>query len=339
MRAARPARLSLSANAAILGLSGLRLTEAEAAFFKVAIPWGFILFARNVDSPDQLRALTAALRDCVGHDAPILIDQEGGRVQRMRSPHWREYLPALDQMARASDPVRAHWLRNRLIAAELHDVGIDVNCAPLADLVEAQTHPVLRNRLSGETTDFVVESARVCVNAFIDGGVLPVLKHIPGYGRASVDSHKSLPRVEAARDDLIARDFAPFKALSDIRMGMTAHIVFSDIDPDAPATTSLAMMQVIRDDIGFGGLIMTDDIGMEALSGTPAERAAASIAAGCDIVLHCNGDLSEMPAVADAAGPMTATAQARALHALNQRAAPQPIDITDTARELGTLLS
>ena len=329
----------MSANGAIFGLSGLKLTEAEAAFFKDANPWGFILFARNVDSPVQLRALTADLRDCLGRAAPILIDQEGGRVQRMRSPHWREYLPALDQMARASDPMRAHWLRNRLIAAELHDVGIDVNCAPLADLVEAQTHPVLRNRLYGETSDIVVEAARVCANAFVAGGVLPVLKHIPGYGRASVDSHKSLPRVDAPRADLMARDFAPFKALNNIRMGMTAHIVFDDIDPDAPATTSATMMQVIRDDIGFGGLIMTDDIGMEALSGTPAERAAASIAAGCDIVLHCNGDLAEMPAVAAAAGPMSAPAQARALHALNQRAAPQPIDIAAAVRELETLSS
>ncbi len=328
----------MSANATIFGLSGLRLTEAERTFFRNADPWGFILFARNVDSPDQLRALTADLRDAVGRAAPILIDQEGGRVQRMRSPHWREYLPALDQMTRAADPMRAHYLRNRLIAAELHDVGIDVNCAPLADLVEAQTHPVLRNRLSGETAPVVIEAARVCANAFVAGGVLPVLKHIPGYGRASVDSHLSLPTVTAPRADLEARDFAPFRALSDIRMGMTAHIVFSDIDAQAPATTSAPMMRVIRDDIGFGGLIMTDDIGMEALSGTPAERAAASIAAGCDIVLHCNGDLSEMPPVADAAGPMIPAAQARAVHALAERRPPQPIDIDAAVRELEALL-
>lgn len=329
----------MSANATIFGLSGPVLTGAERAFFRDVDPWGFILFARNVESPDQLRALTASLREAVGRNAPVLIDQEGGRVQRLRSPHWREYLPALDQMARASDSMRAHWLRNRLIAAELHDVGIDVNCAPLADLVEAQTHPVLRNRLSGETAPVVIEAARVCASAFVAGGVLPVLKHIPGYGRASVDSHLSLPTVTAPRVDLESRDFAPFKALTDIRMGMTAHIVFSDIDPDAPATTSAPMMRVIREDIGFGGLIMTDDIGMEALSGTPAARAAASIAAGCDIVLHCNGDLSEMPAVAEAAGALTPTAQARALHALAERQPPQPIDIDAAVRELETLLS
>jgi len=334
-----PAFPSLSGNAAIFGLSGLHLTQAEATFFRTTDPWGFILFARNVDSPDQLRALTADLRDAVGRDAPILIDQEGGRVQRMRSPHWREYLPALDQMARATDPVRAHWLRNRLIAAELQDVGIDVNCAPLADLVEAQTHAVLRNRLYGETVPMVIEAARVCADAFVAGGVLPILKHIPGYGRAAVDSHMSLPTVNVSREELIARDFAPFKALNDIRMGMTAHIVFSAIDPNAPATTSKTMMQVIRDDIGFGGLIMTDDIRMDALSGTSAARAAAAIAAGCDVVLHCNGDLDEMPAVADACGEMTLVAQARALHALAERAAPQPIDIPAAVAELGTLVA
>ena len=329
----------MSANATIFGLSGLRLTPDEVAFFRDADPWGFILFARNVDTPDQLRALTASLRDLMGRDVPILIDQEGGRVQRMRAPHWREYLPALDQMARASDPLRAHWLRNRLISAELHDVGIDVNCAPLADLVEAQTHPVLRNRLSGETAATVIAAARACAAAFVAGGVLPVLKHIPGYGRASVDSHLSLPRVDASRDDLVARDFAPFAALTDIRMGMTAHIVFSDIDLDAPATTSPTMMRLIRDQIGFGGLIMTDDIGMEALTGTPAMRAAASIAAGCDIVLHCNGDMAEMPAVAEAAGAMTPAAQARALHALAERQPPSPIDIDATVHEFEALLA
>ena len=339
MRPARPVFPSLSANATILGIQGLSLTGAEAAFLRDADPWGFILFSRNVETPGQLRALTASLRDAVGRDAPILIDQEGGRVQRMRAPHWREHVPALDQMMRASDPQRAQWLRNRLIAAELHDVGIDVNCAPLADLVEAQTHPVLRNRLYGQTVPDVVAAARICAEAFLAGGVLPVLKHIPGYGRASVDSHKSLPTVSAPRSDLFGRDFAPFAALSDIRMGMTAHIVFTDIDPDAPATTSAVMMALIRQDIGFNGLIMTDDIGMEALSGSPAERAAASIAAGCDIVLHCNGDLDEMRHVVEAAGQMTALAQARAVSALSQRAVPVPIDILACVAELEALVA
>ena len=328
----------MSVNATILGPSGARLDRDEAAFFAEANPWGFILFARNVETPEQLRALTADLRTAVGRDAPILIDQEGGRVQRLRPPHWRSYLPALEQMSLARDPIRAHWLRNRLIAAELQDVGIDVNCAPLADLVEAQTHPVLRNRLSGDTLPTVVEAARVCAEAFLAGGVLPVLKHIPGYGRASVDSHLSLPRVDADHADLTARDFAPFAALSHIKMGMTAHIVFSDIDPDRPATTSPEVLRLIREEIGFGGLLMTDDISMEALSGPLAQRTAASIAAGCDLVLHCNGERAEMDEVVAAAGAMTPMAHARAASALSERRLAVPVDIDALAADLEALL-
>ncbi|WP_373635498.1 glycoside hydrolase family 3 N-terminal domain-containing protein [Yoonia sp. SS1-5] len=329
----------MSQNATIFGPEGPIITDWEKGFFRETQPLGFILFARNVDTPDQLRALTGALRDAVGREAPILIDQEGGRVQRMRSPHWREYLPALDQMHRARDPMRAQWIRNRLIAAELHDVGIDVNCAPLADLVEDQTHPVLKNRLYGDTVDTVVKAARICADAHLDGGVLPVLKHIPGYGRAAVDGHKALPAVHLPKADLIARDFAPFKALGDIAMGMTAHIVFSDIDPDAPATTSPAMMQVIRNEIGFDGLIMTDDLSMEALSGSLATRATAAINAGCDIILHCNGDATEMQEVAQAAGNMTELAMTRANRALAQRMPPQHIDITALEAEFEALLA
>ena len=213
-------------NATILGPAGLEITAWERDFFRDVQPLGFILFARNVDNPAQLKRLTSDLRDAVGRDAPILIDQEGGRVQRMRAPHWREYLPALDQMEAASDPVRAMWLRNRLIAAELHDVGIDVNCAPLADLLEDDAHPVMRNRLYGRDIETVVTAAQTCADAFLAGGVLPVLKHIPGYGRAVVDSHKALPTVTVPRAALETRDFAPFVALSHIAMGMTAHIVF-----------------------------------------------------------------------------------------------------------------
>lgn len=325
-------------NATIFGPEGQRVTEWERGFFREMQPLGFIVFARNIDNPDQLRRLTGELRETVGRDAPILIDQEGGRVQRMRAPHWREYLPALHQMQQASDPMRAQWIRNRLIAAELHDVGIDVNCVPLADLVEDATHPVLRNRLYGSHIDTVVEAARICAEAHLAGGVLPVLKHIPGYGRAAVDSHKDLPTVDAPFAELTAHDFAPFKALNDIAMGMTAHIVFSDIDPSAPATTSPKMMQIIRKEIGFDGLIMTDDLSMEALSGTPAERAAASIAAGCDIILHCNGDPNEMAQVADAAGPMSDAAQTRADRALSQRKSPENIDIPALEAEFAALL-
>ncbi|MBE0412842.1 glycoside hydrolase family 3 N-terminal domain-containing protein [Yoonia sp.] len=329
----------MAINATILGPAGPTLTDWERGFFRDADPLGFILFARNIDTPDQLRALTDDLRGLLGRAVPILIDQEGGRVQRMRAPHWRAYLPALDQMARARDPMRAQWLRNRLIAAELHDVGIDVNCAPLADLVEDVTHPVLRNRLYGRDVDTVVQAARICAAALLAGGVLPVLKHIPGYGRAAVDSHKALPTVTAPRADLNARDFAPFRALNDIAMGMTAHIVCTDVDPDNPVTTSPAMMQVIRRDIGFGGLIMTDDISMQALSGDLTDRAAAAVAAGCDIVLHCNGDAAEMQAVVAAAGAMTPAAMTRANHALAQRKHPAPIDIPALEAEFKALLA
>jgi beta-N-acetylhexosaminidase len=238
-------------------------------------------------------------------------------------------------MARAKDPLRAHWVRNRLIAAELHDVGIDVNCAPLADIAEDATHPVLKNRLYGYDVQTVVDACRVCADAHLAGGVLPVLKHIPGYGRAAVDSHKDLPRVDAPRTELDAWDFAPFAALSDLPMGMTAHIVFSDIDPANPATTSARMMEVIRKDIGFDGLLMTDDLSMEALSGTVAQRAAASIAAGCDIILHCNGKADEMAAVAQASGVMTDAAITRANRALTLRKTPANIDIRALEAELG----
>lgn len=324
--------------AAIFGPEGPKVTPWERDFFRDADPLGFILFARNIENPGQLRNLTRDLRESVGRDAPILIDQEGGRVQRMRAPHWREYLPALDQMQRAHDPMRAQWIRNRLIAAELYDVGIDVNCAPLADLVEDATHPVLRNRLYGGDIATVVEAARTCAEAHLAGGVLPVLKHIPGYGRAAVDGHTDLPRVDADRAALDAHDFAPFRALNDIAMGMTAHIVFSAIEPDQPATTSAKMMQVIRQDIGFDGLIMTDDLSMEALSGTVAERAAASIKAGCDIILHCNGNADEMEAVAEAAGEMTEAAKTRANRALAQRKTPDDIDIPLLEAEFAALL-
>ena len=324
--------------AVIFGPEGHAVTDWEKSFFRDADPLGFILFARNVDTPDQLRRLTGNLRAAVGRDAPVLIDQEGGRVQRMRAPHWREYLPPLGQMAVARDPLRAMYLRYRLIADELRAVGIDANCAPTADVADAQTHPFLRNRCYGETVNVVIDAARVVVAGLISGGVLPVLKHIPGHGRARVDSHKGLPRVSAKRADLEAQDFAPFKALNDLPMGMTAHIVFEDIDPGAPATTSAKMMQVIRDDIGFGGLIMTDDLSMEALQGDLTTRAAASIAAGCDVVLHCNGFAKEMEQVAAASGAMSDAAQARADAALAMRKMPTPIDIHALEAEFRGLL-
>lgn len=324
--------------AVIFGVEGTSLTPWERGFLRAADPWGFILFARNIENPAQLLALNSELRDTVGWQAPILIDQEGGRVQRMRAPHWREFLPALDQMTRARDPLRAQWVRNRLIAHDLASVGIDVNCAPLADLVEAGTHPVLLNRLYGADVQTVISAARACANGLLVGGVLPVLKHIPGYGRAQVDSHLDLPRVDAALTDLQARDFAPFRALRDLPMGMTAHIVMTAIDPDRPATTSAAVMRMVRDDIGFDGLVMTDDLSMQALRGTLAERAAASVAAGCDLVLHCSGKRADMEEVAGATPVMTAAAVQRADWALSLRRAPDAFNIKSLEDELNELL-
>ena len=322
----------------IFGCEGTKLSAPEKAFFATSQPWGFILFARNVETPDQLRGLTQSLRDAVGRNAPILIDQEGGRVQRMRAPHWREYLPALDQIEQTgAKSLRATFLRNRLIAAELHDVGIDVNCAPLADVVRPDSHPVLRNRCYGGDVASVVAHCMETERGLLQGGVLPVLKHIPGYGRAVVDGHKDLPRVDVSREELNTIDFAPFKMLGHMAMGMTAHIVFPCID-DLPATTSPKAMAMIRDEIGFGGLIMTDDISMEALSGSVAERAQASLAAGCDLVLHCNGNLDEMAAVSDISGSMTQDAVQRGDRALAQRQTPTPVDISALEREFQTLI-
>jgi beta-N-acetylhexosaminidase len=325
----------------ILGCEGLSLSKAERRFFAEADPWGFILFARNVDTPAQLDRLTDELRDCVGRAAPVLVDQEGGRVARMRGPHWQEFLPALHQIERAGPEGagRSMWLRARLIAADLLGVGIDVNCAPLADLVRMETHPVLHNRLYGGDVDTVVDLCRAVSAGTLAGGVLPVLKHLPGYGRATVDSHKDLPRVATPLDVLEDHDFAPFRALTDTPMGMTAHIVVDALDPDAPATTSAPAMRYIREEIGFDALLMTDDISMEALSGSIAARSRAALDAGCDIVLHCNGEMEEMAALVDVSGPLTEEGQARADRALAARQAPEPLDITAAREELRRLLS
>lgn len=326
--------------AAIFGCAGPALQKAERAFFHLAQPWGFILFARNVRDRLQLRRLTAELRDAVGWRAPVLIDQEGGRVDRMRTPEWRTYLPALDQMDRVAvdSRSRAMWLRSRLIADQLHDVGIDVNCAPLADIAEEETHPVLLNRLYGRDPGAVIRAAKAVIAGHGAGGVMSVLKHIPGYGRAKVDSHLTLPRVALLLEDLELRDFVPFRALADCPIGMSAHIVIEALDPDAPVTVSAKAINHIRDRIGFGGLLMTDDISMNALDGTVAARSRAAIAAGCDLVLHCNGDLAEMEHVAEACGPLSGRAKIRADNAARARPASRAVDIPALEAELRTLI-
>jgi len=311
--------------AAILAPSGTVLTDWERDFFRDADPWGFILFARNVADPDQLRALTAELRDAVGRDAVVMIDQEGGRVQRMRAPHWREYLPPLDQAALAGDP-RTFWMRGRLIAQELRDVGIDANCGPSCDIASGETHHFLQNRCLGRDPATVIANARATYDGYVAGGVLPIIKHMPGHGRAIVDSHHVLPRADVPLAGAKEWDFAPFRALNDAPMGMTAHIVF----PEAgmlPSTQNPAMIALIRGEIGFGGLLMTDDISMNALAGTVAERSLAALNAGCDAILHCNGKPDEMEAVVTAAGPFTKDGQVRADAAIAARKAPQDVDI------------
>ncbi len=321
--------------ATILGCAGPDLLARERDFFRDADPWGFILFARNVDTPAQLLALTAALRDAVGRDAPVFVDQEGGRVARLRPPHWRDWPPALD-MATAGR-ARAMYLRARLIADDLRRVGIDGNCAPLADIADAATHPFLRNRCYGSDLFDVVACARATADGLMAGGVLPVVKHMPGHGRAQADSHSDLPVVHVPLADLRAHDFAAFRALSDLPLGMTAHIVFPALDPDAPATLSPAAMAEIRGWIGFDGLVMTDDLSMGALRGSMTGRAAAARAAGCDIVLHCNGDPTEAAAVVQGAGRIDAAGAARAARALACRGAPDVADLAACAAELADL--
>jgi beta-N-acetylhexosaminidase len=313
----------MACNATILGgIAGTELTAAERDFFRSADPWGFILFGRNVDNPDQLRRLTGELRDAVGRDAVITIDQEGGRVQRLRAPHWAEWPAPLDQ---AGAGARAMWLRYYLIGRELRDAGIDSDCAPTLDVAQPDTHPFLHNRCFGTDPHTVATLGRAAAEGLLAAGVLPVMKHMPGHGRAIADSHHDLPTVTVAPDVLEDMDFLPFRALNDLPMGMTAHIRFTALD-DAPATASARMIALIRDRIGFDGLLMTDDITMNALSGTEAERAAASIAAGCDLVLHCNGTISSMEPVVAVAGTLGVDAQRRAAAALEQRRSPQDHD-------------
>ncbi|MEM6440088.1 MAG: glycoside hydrolase family 3 N-terminal domain-containing protein, partial [Pseudomonadota bacterium] len=286
--------------AIILGVEGTALGKDESAFLRDADPWGFILFARNVEAPDQVERLTDALRRAVGRDAPVLVDQEGGRVARMRRPHWREWAwtPALRERLAGPDNraalEEALCLRFRLIAHELSAVGIDVNCMPILDVPQSFTDPIIADRALGADAEEVTRHGRIAAEALMAGGVAPVVKHMPGQGRAAVDSHAELPRVDAGLDALREVDFAPFAALADLPMGMTGHVVLEALDPEGPATTSAAAIRVIRHEIGFDGLLMTDDLDMQALSGTPAQRASAAIAAGCDVILHCNGSRAEM---------------------------------------------
>ena len=329
----------------ITGLAGTELSATERDFIRAERPWGFILFRRNIDNPAQVAALSAEVRSVVGEgDAPILVDQEGGRVQRFRPPHWPLY-PAGASFGQLYqiDPafgLRAARLSARLIADDLTKVGVTVDCLPLADVPIPAADDVIGDRAYGNDPKTVAAIARAVTQGLQEGGILPILKHIPGHGRAMADSHLSLPIVDTAKNELESIDFAAFKPLADLPMAMTAHVVFSAYDPAQPATTSARMIeQVIRGLIGFQGLLMSDDVGMHALAGSIAERTKALIAAGCDMVLHCSGELEEMHQVARETPELSGKALQRAKRALSSRKTPTtPFDRAAAQAELDGLI-
>ena len=327
----------------ITGIAGTTLNADERAFIQAERPWGFILFKRNIETPPQVTSLVEDLKKCAGRrDAPVLIDQEGGRVQRLGPPHWPVY-PAGGVFGALYDqePVRglrAALLSARLIAADLSDLGISVDCLPLADVPVTGADAIIGDRAYGNEPGKVAAIARAVTEGLADGGILPVLKHVPGHGRATADSHLRLPRVDSPKNELESTDFAAFRPLAGLPMAMTAHVVFSALDPVHPATTSATIInQVIRGVIGFQGLLMSDDVSMNALSGSIAERTKAIFAAGCDMVLHCNGNLEEMRAVAAETSELSGKALQRADHALASRRAPQPFDRVAARDELEAL--
>jgi len=325
----------MTIRALILGCSGYELTPEEVLFFKEVQPWGFILFKRNVSGPEQVRALCDSLRELTGRkDTPILIDQEGGRVQRMGPPHWPVYPQGRvygNIYAKDADlGLETVRMGARLIAEDLKAVGINVDCLPVLDVPAAGAHDVIGNRAYGIDPKTVSALGMAAATGLLEGGVLPVIKHIPGHGRAGVDSHLSLPVVDASRAEL-ELDFKPFRQLSDMPMAMTAHVIYSAIDAKRPATTSpIVISEIIRGELGFDGLVMSDDLSMQALSGTLCERAEAAFAAGCDVALHCNGLIEEMRSVASAAPLLTSDAARRAATALKRNAHPLPeVDIRE----------
>jgi beta-N-acetylhexosaminidase len=335
----------MNTRAFITGVSGSELNAAEREFIRAERPWGFILFKRNVETPAQVAQLVSELRAEVGNsDAPVLIDQEGGRVQRLGPPNWPVYPPgAVFAALYDIDPalgLTAARLSARLIAADLADLGITVDCLPLADVPVDGADAVIGNRAYGTEPAKVAAIARAVTEGLERGGVLPVLKHIPGHGRATADTHFRLPVVDTPRIELERTDFAAFQPLADLPMAMTAHVVFSALDPAHPATTSATIIeQVIRGVIGFQGLLMSDDVSMNALAGSIPERTRAIFAAGCDIVLHCNGKLEEMQEVARETPELSGEALARAGRALAARRQPLPFDRLAARVELEALIA
>jgi len=328
----------------ITGVAGPELTTVEREFIRSERPWGFILFKRNIETPAQVIQLVLELRDTLGEPgAPVLIDQEGGRVQRFGPPHWPAYpAGAIFGALYDIDPklgLAAARLSARLIAADLIETGVTVDCLPLADVPVAGADAVIGNRAYGTEPGKVAAIARAVAEGLEQGGILPVLKHIPGHGRATADTHFRLPVVHTPSVELERTDFAAFQPLADLPMAMTAHVVFSALDPAHPATTSATIIeQVIRGVIGFQGLLMSDDVSMNALAGSIAERTRAIFAAGCDMVLHCNGKLDEMREVAAETPELSGQALERASRALASRRAPQAFDRLAARAELDALI-
>ncbi len=330
--------------AAIFGCPGEQLSPEEHRFFHAADPVGFILFRRNCRDPEQVRDLIASLRNAIGRDdAPILIDQEGGRVARLGPPHWRRY-PSAGCLGSLPDPraEEAARLGARLIAEDLRQLGITVDCLPVLDLPVPGADQVIGDRAYGNEPRRVISLGRAVCQGLLEGGVLPVLKHIPGHGRARVDSHHACPVVETDADELSHTDFAPFRALAGMPWAMTAHIVYMAIDPTAPATLSERVIsQAIRGEIGFDGVLVSDDLSMQALGGEVAERAARALAAGCDLVLHCNGDRREMEEIVTATGPITPAAATRLVRAeaIRRSSGPRHFDRFEAEKRFENLVT
>ncbi|MFL6816225.1 MAG: beta-N-acetylhexosaminidase [Bradyrhizobium sp.] len=334
----------MNTRAFITGVSGPELNAEEREFIRAQRPWGFILFKRNIETPGQVAYLITEMRnELAWPDAPVLIDQEGGRVQRLGPPHWPIY-PAGAVFGRLYDldpalGLTAAWLSARLIAADLSDLGVSVDCLPLADVPVTGANAVIGDRAYGTKPGKVAAIARAVTEGLEQGGILPVLKHIPGHGRATADTHFGLPVVETPKAELERTDFAAFQKLADLPMAMTAHVVFSALDPALPATTSATIIeQVIRGVIGFQGLLMSDDLSMDALAGSLAERTRAVFASGCDMVLHCNGKIDEMREVARETPELSGKSLERADRALASRKAPQPFDRLKARAELDALV-
>lgn len=308
----------------IFGFSGTQLTNEEITFFKATKPYGYILFARNCDNSAQIKALTDKLREISGRaDLPILIDQEGGRVARLKPPHFPAFPPAANFAKMAESDLEgakiATFENAKKIAEMLRELGITVDCAPLADVPVVGAHDIIGDRAFGHTPAQVSALARAMANGLLAGGVVPVLKHIPGHGRAFADSHLELPVVHTSLAELRATDFMPFKKLSDLPMAMTAHVLFTAIDDKNMATVSPAAIRLIRDEIGFDGLLMSDDLSMKAMVGDFTQRARDVLNAGCDVVLHCNGDMEEMQAIMRGISPFNEKSLMRAQKAIKNK--------------------